>query len=196
MQLANSTTRYGAIPQALHWLTAICVVAGWLLGWFMDDFPRGPVRSSALLTHMTLGQCVFVLLVARLVWRLANPPPPMETTRFGRLLRIAAKASHYTLYALLVATPVVGMVFVLKRTGGLPLFGAWQLHSPWPVDREQARSIIKVHQYLANALLLLAGVHAIAALIHHWIFGDRTLIRMLPGAAEPAAIAASPPLSP
>jgi cytochrome b561 len=41
MQLANSKLDYGALPQALHWLTAICVVAGWLLGQFGDAFPKG-----------------------------------------------------------------------------------------------------------------------------------------------------------
>jgi cytochrome b561 len=202
MQLTNSPARYGAIPQLFHWLTALCVVAGWLLGWFMFVWPRGTAgRSYALLIHMSLGQCVIVLLVARLAWRIADPPPPMERTRFGRLLAVAAKASHYTLYALLVATPLIGVVFQLKRSGVLPVFGVWELHAPWPVDREQARSIFMAHKYLANALLILAGVHALAALTHHWIFGDRTLTRMLPGsgageAGEKRVLAVAPPLSP
>jgi len=45
MQLANSGTRYGAIPQALHWLTVLCVVAGWLLGQFLDAFPKGSPQA-------------------------------------------------------------------------------------------------------------------------------------------------------
>jgi cytochrome b561 len=182
MQFLNSETRYGAIPQAFHWLTALCVVAGWVLGEFMFVFPRGGAgRSYALLTHMTLGQCVIVLLIARLAWRLGNPPPPTERTRIGRLVEIAAKASHYTLYGLLVVTPLAGIAVQLMRSGVLPVFGLWELHSPWPVDRAQAAKIIRAHEYLANALLILAGLHAVAALTHHWIFKDRTLVRMLPG---------------
>jgi cytochrome b561 len=187
MQLANSAARYGAIPQAFHWLTALCVVAAWGLGQLMFLFPRGTAsRSGADLAHMTLGQIVLVLLVARLVWRMANPPPPVELTRFGRLVTVAATISHFTLYALLILTPIAGIVFQLKRAGVLPVFGVFELHSPWPVDREQARSVIKAHEYLANALLVLAGLHSVAALTHHWIFRDRTLIRMLPGAAGAA----------
>ncbi len=182
MQLANSATRYGAIPQAIHWLTAICVIAGWLLGQFHEAFPKGPPRAVALWTHITLGECVMVLLVARLAWRFANPPPPLEPTRFGRPLAMVSRLAHYTLYALLLAVPFVGIVVQLKRGNPLPIFGFGDVASPWPVDRAVARSVLTVHYYLANALLVLAGTHAAAALIRHYTFGDRTLVRMLPGA--------------
>src|SRR5271156_2078129 len=68
---------------------------GWLLGQFLDVFPKGPPRALALLTHMTLGGCVMVFLVARLIWRFVNPPPPVEPTQFGRSLEIASRVSHW-----------------------------------------------------------------------------------------------------
>jgi len=181
MQLTNSPTRYGAIPQALHWLTVICVVAGWLLGQFIDDIPKGPARAFGLWTHVTLGELVLLFLLLRLVWRLANPPPPFEPTRFGRLAEIASGVSHFALYALLVAVPFVGIIVQLKRGNALPIFGLWDFASPWPTDRAAAGSILEVHELLANALLVLAAIHAGAALIHHYALGDRTLSRMLPG---------------
>jgi cytochrome b561 len=181
MQLANSKTRYGALAQAFHWLTAICVIAGWLLGQFLDVFPKGPPRNVAFFMHMTLGQVVMVLLIVRIIWRVANPPPPLEPTRFGRLLAIASRVGHYLLYALLVAVPILGIIVQLKRGNALPLFGAWNFASPWPTDRATARSVLEVHGLLANALLILAGLHGAAALVHHYVFGDRTLVRMLPG---------------
>jgi cytochrome b561 len=184
MQLTNSKFGYGALPQALHWLTGICVIAAWLLGQFIDAFHEGPPRAAALTAHIALGESVMVFLVARLVWRIADPPPPLEPTRFGRLLEIASRVSHYALYALLVVVPFVGIVVQLKRGNALPIFGAWSFASPWPTDRATARSVLEVHELLANALLILAGIHAAAALIHHYVFGDRTLTRMLPGAAR------------
>jgi cytochrome b561 len=180
MHLTNSSMRYGSIPQIVHWLTVLFVVIGWLLGYFMDDFPKS-ARPSVLLVHMTLGQCVIALLVLRLVWRFANPPPPPEKTSFGRLQERAATLSHFVLYALLLAVPFAGIVVQLKRGDSLPVFGVWQFTSPWPADRATARSVLRIHELLANTLLALAGVHAAAALVHHWIFGDRTLVRMLPG---------------
>jgi cytochrome b561 len=130
---------------------------------------------------MTLGQCVMVFLAARLIWRFVDPPPPVEPTQFGRLLEIASRVSHWTLYALLVAVPFVDIVVQLKRGQPLPILGLWDVASPWAADRATARSALGVHEVLANVLLILAGIHAGAALLHHYAFRDRTLVRMLPG---------------
>jgi len=179
MQLRNSTTHYGVLPQAIHWLTAIFVVAGWLLGTFIDDFSR-PVHAAMLVVHMALGQCVIALLAIRLAWRFIDPPPPPEKTRFGHMQERAATLIHYALYALLLAVPCLGIIVQLTRGNALPIFGVWDVVSPWHADRALARSVLKVHEYLANTLVALAGLHAAAALMHHWILGDRTLVRMLP----------------
>jgi cytochrome b561 len=181
MQLVNTDTRYGVLPQALDWATVICVVAGWLLGQFIDDFPKGVARDAALATHIALGELVLALLAVRLVWRLLNRPPALLPTRFGRAGEIAATLGHYALYALLLAVPLVGIVAQLKRGNALPIFGAWHIPSPWPADRAAAHAVMEVHELLANALLIFAALHAAAALIHHYVFGDRTLVRMLPG---------------
>jgi cytochrome b561 len=179
MRLKNTTVRYGAVAQLLHWLTALFVVAGWLLGQFGDDLPKA-AHHAGLWAHMTLGEGVIVLLLARLAWRIADPPPPPEPTRFGRLLEIAAKCSHFALYALLVVVPLLGIIVQLKRGNALPVLGVWDVASPWPRDRAVARSVLGVHEFLADALLILAGIHAAAAIVHHRLLRDRTLTRMLP----------------
>ena len=66
MQLVNTETRYGAVAQASHWATVICVAAGWLLGQFIDAFPKGVARDTAFATHIALGELVLALLAARL----------------------------------------------------------------------------------------------------------------------------------
>jgi cytochrome b561 len=186
MQWGNSKFGYGALPQALHWLTAICVIVAWLLGQLIDAFPKGPPRVWALWTHMTVGECVMLFLIVRLVWRIADPPPPLERTRFGRALEIASKLSHYAMYALLLAVPCLGIIVRLKHDSSLPIFGA-VVASPWPADRATAHSLLEIHELLANALLILAGIHAAAALMHHYVWRDRTLVRMLPGATPSSA---------
>lgn len=182
MQWINSKARYGAVAQAIHWLTALCVVCGFLLGQFGDALPKGAPREFGLLVHMTLGETVAALLFVRLAWRNLSPPPPTEKTPLGALAAVAARLSHFTLYGLLLAVPVLGVIVQLKRGNVLPVFAVWHLASPWPTDRGLARSILWLHRNLADALLILAGIHAGAALVHHWIWRDRTLSRMLPGA--------------
>jgi cytochrome b561 len=119
-----------AVQQALHWVTAIRVIVGWVLGQFSDAFSKGPPRAFAIWTHMTLGELVILFLVARLAWRFANPPPPLETMRFGRPLEIASRVSHWALYALLLVVPFVGIVVHLKRGNALSIFGLWEFASP------------------------------------------------------------------
>jgi len=183
MQLVNSKTQYGAIPQLIHWLTALFVLFGWLLGQFGDDLPKGAARDLGLLIHMTLGECVVALLVVRLAWRMRDPPPPQQPTPFGRLVEVAAGLSHFALYVLLLAVPLLGVIVQLERGHDLPIFGVWQFVSRWPADRAVAKTVLGIHEILANALLIMAGIHAGAALVHHWLWRDRTLLRMLPGTA-------------
>ena len=184
MQLANTTTRYGAVPQVLHWLTAIFVICGFLLGQFGDDLPKGNAQVIGLFVHMTLGQCVIALLIARscLARRQSAAAAGTDAARpacgLGR-----PKLSHFTLYALLLVVPFLGIIVQLKRGHALPVLGFWELQSPWPADRNIARTILGFHGWLADALLILAGVHAGAALVHHYVWRDSTLRRMLPGAA-------------
>jgi cytochrome b561 len=87
------------------------------------------------------------------------------------------------MYALLLVVPFLGIIVQLKRGHALPVLGFWEFQSPWPADRNIARTILGLHGWLADALLILAGVHAVAALVHHYVWRDLTLRRMLPGAA-------------
>ncbi|MET4177270.1 cytochrome b561 [Bradyrhizobium sp. LA6.1] len=184
MQLLNSDKDYGAIAQTLHWATVVLVIVAWMLGIFGDDLPKGEFRQIGLAVHVAAGIAILVLLVARLIWRSINPPPGSEATEFGTWLGKwgdpAAAIAHYTLYALLVAVPVAGIVLQFARGDALPLFGLAAIPSPWLKDAAFAHNVKEMHEVLAHALVVIAGFHAIAALIHHWVFQDRTLTRMLP----------------
>ena len=188
MRLYNSARSYGAVPQALHWLTVFLVALAWALGTFNDVLPKGRPRDFGLFVHISAGLAILALLVARVGWRLVDPAPPPEATEFGawtgKWLDPAARVAHYGLYVLLVAVPVVGIVLHFARGDALPLFGLAEIPSPWLKDRAFARSVKEVHEVLAHALVILATMHAVAALIHHWIFRDRTLVRMLPHSEE------------
>lgn len=181
MQLRNSPERYGAAPKLLHWLTVVLVVLAWSLGTFGDDLPRGAARAAGLLIHISAGVTILALLAIRIAWRVADPPPPPIATPLGNLLLVIGRLAHFALYALLAATPAVGILVQFARGDALPLYGLVEIASPWVRDRAFAGSIKEIHETLANVLIILAVLHAAAAFVHHWIFRDRTLARMLPG---------------
>ena len=186
MQLLNSDRRYGAIALGLHWSAVVLVILAWTLGVVGDDLPKGAARALGLQIHMLAGLLVVMVTVVRLVWRQLDPSPPAEPTQFGTWLfanwiGIGARFAHVGLYLLMVAVPTVGIVLQFARGDSLNLFGIVEIASPWVKDRAFARQVGEVHEVLAHALIGLAGFHAAAALVHHWVFGDRTLTRMLPG---------------
>jgi len=180
MRLRNSAEGYGAVSQMMHWITVALVILAWLLGQFDDVLPKGVARAAGLFVHISAGLAVIGILVLRLLWRFADPPPPIEHTILGVWLDRAGRLAHYLLYILLVAVPISGIALQFARGDSLPLFGLTEIASPWVRDRAFARSVKEIHEVMANALIILAALHAVAALLHHWVLRDRTLVRMLP----------------
>ena len=180
MQFRNSPQSYGAISKFLHWSTVALVIAAWLLGTFGDALPRGAARSTGLFIHIFAGLGVLVFLALRLLWRIIDRTPPPEITPFGSWLEFLGKLTHVALYVLLAATPAIGILLQFARGDALPVFGLTEIASPWTRDRAFAHSIKGVHETMADVLMVLAAFHALAAMVHHWVWRDRTLERMLP----------------
>ena len=94
MRLRNSHEGYGLVPQAMHWITVALVILAWFLGQFDDIFPKGTARAASLFIHISAGLAVIGILVLRLFWRLADPPPPIEHTVLGIWLDRAGRLAH------------------------------------------------------------------------------------------------------
>lgn len=179
MQWRNSPDRYGAVLLTIHWLTVVLIVVAWLLGQIKDATPQDWHRPVQQL-HNSAGLIVLLLLAIRLAWRLADPAPALAPSRLGPLARWGAHLAHGVLYLLMLAVPVTGIVLVFAGGRALNIFGLFEIASPWVRDREFAHSVHEVHEWVANGLLILAFLHAVAALVHHWVLRDQTLRRMLP----------------
>ena len=180
MRVRNSPQGYGAIAMALHWVVVVLVVGAWLTGQFGDEVPRGAAREAGLFAHVSLGLAVVVFVIARLFWRLSDPPPALEPSPLGAWGGRASQAMHYLIYVALIAVPIAGIVVQFARGHALPIFGLFEIASPWSADRAFAHDAKEVHEVVANVMLTLIGLHAAAALAHHYVFRDRTLLRMLP----------------
>jgi cytochrome b561 len=171
-----ASDRYSGVSIALHWLMAAVIVIAFALALGTDAFPRD-WKPVVVEVHKALGLAVLGLLALRFAWRLMNPPPPLaEVTP---LVQRASQLGHLGLYVLMVAVPVIGIVYTFWR--GQPLhLGLFDVASPFAADRPTARQYREIHEFAAYALIGLAGLHAAAALWHHYIRRDGVLRRMLP----------------
>ncbi|MBI3699633.1 MAG: cytochrome b [Afipia sp.] len=179
----DADNRYGLIAQSLHWLTVPLLAVAWALGTFDEVLPKGAARATGLSIHIAVGLAILAMLIVRLPWRLVSAPAP-EPTEFGRWMTVwtdpVARITHYLLYAMLAAVPLSGIALQFAHGAGLPLFGIAEIPSPWVYDRAFAHTVKEIHEAIANALVIVACFHAAAALIHHFVFRDSTLARMLP----------------
>lgn len=177
--LRNSTTNYGLVAIALHWLVAAAVIGLFGLGLWMtglDYYDAWYKRGPEL--HKGIGILLFGAVTLRLVWRRLDPPPQPERTHAPWERRLAGIA-HFLLYALLFAVMVAG--YLISTADGRPIsvFGLFEVPATLSGLPEQEDIAGEIHEWLAFALIGVAALHALAALKHHFIDRDRTLKRML-----------------
>lgn len=173
----NTSERYGAIAQFLHWTIFALIALQFVSAELVEAFPRTSAERAMVITvHESLGLAALALVLIRLPWRIVNPALPGHGPAWQQRL---ARAAHVALYALMVAAPVTGYVLAAARGHDPALFG---LALPQLIgqDRALARAAKNVHEVLAWTMAALVAVHAAAAVWHHVVAGDATLRRMLP----------------
>lgn len=179
MQIRNSLLRYGAVAQLLHWLIVGLIITQFVLASQADDLPLGPAKVAVLAQHKSFGLTIFMLAVLRLLWRLTNPVPRLPSTT-PAWQRIAAHVSHIALYGLILVTPLFGWMMSSARNFPVSWFGLFTFPDLVQPDRARYELFHEIHEALATSLLVIAVLHAAAALKHHFIDRDDVLRRMLP----------------
>jgi cytochrome b561 len=178
--VGSPSKQYGSAAIALHWLTALLVVANLGLGLSMVPLPISPRKLEWYMLHKSIGVSVFVLACVRLALRTVRPPPPAVTMPDWQ--RRAATAVHVLLYALLLAVPVSGWIYSSSTGVQVIYLGAIPLPDLVPKDRALAGVLKAVHVSLNATLAALTVLHVGAALKHHFSDHDAVLVRMLPWA--------------
>jgi cytochrome b561 len=172
--------RYDRLTRAFHWLTAALVVFMFASAHIWETLPKGtPLRKGLQSVHISLGIAMAVLIVARIAWRLLGTHRP--PTNIHPALNLAARLGHGALYLLLVAQVVLGFAFRWAQGEPFSFFGLFRIPAPFAISHDLRGTLGGLHDNVAWAIILLAGLHAGAALWHHYIVGDSTLRSMLPG---------------
>jgi len=168
--------RYDVKTIWLHWLTAVLVIGLWCLGQTIDWFPRGTARVYARSTHISVGALLGTVLLYRIWWRATAGEHLSAAGSAG--LKIIAKSMHVALYVCMLATVALGMANALVR--GDNLFYLFKLPAVVGNNKALRATVEDYHACAANLLLILAGLHAAAGLVHQYILKVDVLGRMLP----------------
>lgn len=168
--------RYDGVSILLHWLTALLVLSLWTLGQTIDFFAKGAPRIDARSVHILLGATLAVVLITRVLWRTsAGRKLPRANPGW---IGVTATVVHYGLYLLVATTVVLGVLNAWQR--GDILFNVYTIPTLAPGDLALKRAIENLHGDFADVALIVAGLHAAAALAHHYLLHDSVLRRMLP----------------
>ena len=169
MTLFGTKFRYGSVAQAFHWVTFILLATAWLVA-------HGHTR----VLHETLGFTVFAIVVARLLWRAFDRRPEHES--MSLVVVLASKLVHWLLYAMLIAIPLTAIVGTWLEGHAVIVYGLGPIGPYVAESRHLGDQIMRFHYLIANAIVLVAGSHAAAALFHHFFMKDDVLRAMLPDA--------------
>lgn len=183
MPFRNTPDRFGFLARLFHWLIFLLLIGSFTLAWTMTGMPLGLEKLKFYSWHKWVGATVFLVVILRLGWRLANPVPevPAGTPRWQR---IAAGLSHFLLYAILIVMPITGWIMSSMKKLPLVYLGLIHIPSPFGANEEWAEILEEVHETLGLVLLVLVGIHVLAALYHHFVLRDNVLRRMLPWPAR------------
>ena len=179
MQWKNTTDRYGSLSIAMHWLMLALLVAVYACIELREFYPKGSDPREALKQwHFVLGLAVFVLVWLRLALRMAGAAPQIRPA-IGVWQHRVAVAMHLALYVFMFAMPLLGWLLLSAEGEPVPFFGL-ELPALVGIDPALADSVEELHETIGTVGYYLVGLHAAAALFHHYFRRDNTLLRMLP----------------
>jgi cytochrome b561 len=178
-------SRYDGFSQVLHWVTAIIVTVAFILG--PGGFGRlmrqgvDPATRNDIVWHESLGVLVLVLTVLRLAWLALRPAAPRF--QMAKWMHLATRLMRIALWALLLALPVTAFLALGSEGHPLTLLGGVRIDRMPFIAESRVAGLAdwgEVHQFLGDSLMWLAGLHAMAAILHHVVLKDGVLLAMWP----------------
>lgn len=171
--------RYDHFTIMLHWLTAVLALVLFAIAQVWDFADRGtPLRLGLISLHVSLGILFAAVLVLRIVWRLITHRRTAPAV--SGLQHVASTLVHLLLYALMISQASYGFLMRWASAKDPEFFGLFSIPPFVIVDPTMRRLFSELHSATAWAIIAIAGIHAVAALVHHYVLRDRLLARMMP----------------
>tara|TARA_R110000744_G_scaffold84302_6_gene164997 strand:+ start:834 stop:1391 length:558 start_codon:yes stop_codon:yes gene_type:complete len=173
----NNIQGYGWLSIVFHWTSAVIIIGMFSVGWWMVDLDYySPWYTDAPHYHKSVGLLLIALTLVRLLWKLSQPSPQAQGKKWEKK---SAKITHVFLYLLIFSLFVSGYLISTADDRGIDVFNWFSLGSLGRFFADQEDFSGMVHEYVAYVLIALASFHGLAALKHHFIDNDNTLVRML-----------------
>lgn len=194
MSLKNTADSYGRIAKWFHWTTAALFLAAYVSVYYRQWFTekQTPENMTALQIHLSVGVSIAVIVALRVIWRLMNRSPADEPGT--PLAHLAAHLGHLALYAVMIVAPITGylgtgvntdffFLFEIPKFESTALFQSVVAEGMGLDFKTFEKPIDFIHKDVLGAWLiwLLVLGHAGAALYHHFVLRDRTLVKMTSG---------------
>ena len=175
--LKNTLAEYGSVSKFLHWVVAVLVLVMLMGGFFLDDIPDS-YKGTVYNIHKLTGLTILLLMVIRSVWNTFNVKPELafDIPAWQKLL---AKITHLALYVFVIAMTMVGWIGA-SAAGRPPQIAGVEFLYPIEHNKGLAKFMLNWHGSIALVLIGLISLHILAALYHHFVRRDNTLMRMLP----------------
>jgi len=196
--MAATSTRYTKTAVVLHWLIGVGIIFMLALGWYMCDLPKEGAKTAVFdlfdlglynlhLTdavsprtfyfnlHKSIGVTVLALIALRVLWRITHKPPALLAS-YKPWEKKLAHATHHTLYLLMMAMPLSGLIMAAYSKYGVKWFGIQLIAG---LDDNAKREIfVEIHEFLALVFAVVIVLHVSGALKHKFIDKDDTLKRI------------------
>jgi len=179
MAWLNTEERYGKLSVALHWFMLVLLTVIYVCMELRGYFPKGSaVREGMKAWHFMLGLTVPMLVALRLIAR-ALGRTPIITPPLVRWQHGLSQATHGALYVFMIAMPILGWLTLSAAGKPIPFFG-FELPALVAADKAFSRQVLEIHELIGKLGYGIIGLHALAALYHHYFVRDNTLQRILP----------------
>ena len=162
-----------------HWMIALGIFICFPLGMYLEELKLSPLKLQLISYHKWLGVTIFGLLVLRIIWRSFNKPPALPNT-MPKWQIGASHMTHLALYLLMIAIPLSGWLMSSAKGYTTVYLGMFPLPDLLEKDKALGHNLGELHEALNYLLLLLVGLHIVAAIKHHLIDKDDILSRMSP----------------
>jgi cytochrome b561 len=181
----ESTQRFSALrgyrpaDKLLHWLVVLLVLAQFVIAFLMPGIGRNTVPGTLINLHFSFGVLILVVMLIRFIHRQLYPVP-LDLPHSPQWERWTARATHLAFYFILLVGPFLGWASASAHKLPVNVFGIFSLPDIASAKAPWALTAGDIHTYMMWVLLALIGLHAAAALYHHFFRHDDMLRRMLP----------------